>query len=151
MLTIDASVHMNALDPSEEGSAESQAFLDQVFGRPWPVFSPTLLLVEIAGTVARALDDHERGVAVAQAVWGLPGQVWVSLDEILAEEAGQMAAEFRLRGSDAVYAAVARRNGAILVTRDRQQLARLQGALPVLLPAEARKWLLTQTGGRAAE
>jgi predicted nucleic acid-binding protein len=151
MLTIDASVHMNALDPGEEGSAESQAFLDQVFGRPWPVFSPTLLLVELAGTAARALDDDARGLAVAQAVHGLPGQVWVPLDEPLAEEAGQVAARFRLRDSDAVYAAVARRNGAILVTRDRQQLERLQGTQPVLSPAEARDWLLARGRARAAE
>ena len=144
MLTIDASVHLNALDPGEEGSAESQAFLDLVFGRPWPVFSPTLLLVEIAGAAARALDDHMSGVTVAQAVWGLPGQVWVSLDADLAEKAGQIAAAFRLRGSDAVYATVAQRSGAVLVTRDKQQLTRLQGTLSVLLPAEARDWLLAQ-------
>lgn len=144
MLTLDASVHLNALDPGEEGSAESQALLDLVFGRPWPVFSPTLLLVEIAGAAARALDDHKGGVAVAQAVWGLPGQVWVPLDEALAEAAGQVAAEFRLRGSDAVYAAVARRRGAVLVTRDKQQLTRLRGTLPVLSPAEARDWLLAR-------
>lgn len=150
MLTIDASVHMNALDPGEEGSAESQAFLELVFGRPWPVFSPTLLLAEIAGAAARALDDPQGAVAVAQAVRGLPGQVWVPLDEDLAEEAGRVAAEFRLRGSDAVYATVARRNGAILVTHDSQQLLRLRGTLSVLPPAAARDWLLAQARGTTA-
>jgi predicted nucleic acid-binding protein len=74
---------------------------------------------------------------MAQAIHGLPGQVWVPLDEALASEAAQLAAEYRLRGADAVYAAVARRYQTILVTRDRQQLERLPSELSIWTPAEA--------------
>ena len=137
MYTLDTSVHINALNPAEEGSKESQTFLEQLHRRPWPVFSPTLLLVEVAAVTARALDDAGQGLALAQAVHDLPGQVWVPLDESLADEASRLAAEHRLRGADAVYAAVARRYGTTLVTRDRQQLERLRPVLPVLTPAEA--------------
>lgn len=137
MFTVDASVHINGLNPAEEGSPESQAFLEQIYRHPWPVFSPTLLLVELAATVARVFNDTERGIVVAQAVQGLPGQIWVPLDDALAEEAARLAARYRVRGADAVYAAVARRYGAALVTRDRQQLERLRPALPVLAPAQA--------------
>jgi len=137
MFTIDASVHLNALNPAENGSPESQALLERVFRRPWLVFSPTLLLVEVAAAVARTFDDAERGLALAQAVRDLPGQIWVPLDEALAEEAARLAAQHQTRGADAVYAAVARRYGAALVSRDRQQLRRLRPALPVLTPAEA--------------
>ena len=47
--TIDASVHLNALNPGEDGSAESRALLERLHRRPWPVHSPTLLMVEVAG------------------------------------------------------------------------------------------------------
>lgn len=137
MFVLDASVHLNALNPAEAGSTQSQALLERLFGRPWPVLAPTLLLVEVAAAVARVFNDSGRGLAVARALRGLPGQVWVGLDEDLAQEAARLAAEYRLRGADAVYAAVARRYGAILVTLDRQQLERLLPALPVLTPAEA--------------
>jgi predicted nucleic acid-binding protein len=137
MFTIDASVYINALNPAEKGSPESQALLERVFRRPWPVFSPSLLLVEVAAAVARVLDSAEQGLAVAQSLRALPGQIWAVLDEALAEEAARLAVEHRLRGADAVYAAVARRYGTTLVTRDQQQLGRLQAALPVLTPSEA--------------
>jgi len=137
MFVLDASVHLNALNPAEAGSAESQVFLERLFGKPWPVLSPTLLLVEVAAAVARIFNDPARGQAMAQVIHGLPGQVWVALDESLAWEAVRLAAEHRLRGADGVYAAVARRYGAILVTLDRQQLERLRASLEVLTPAEA--------------
>ena len=141
MFTIDASVHVNALNPIEEGSPESQAFLEQVFRRPWPVFSPTLLVVEVAAAVARVFGDAGQEIAMARVVWGLPGQIWVPLDKALAKEASRLAAEHRLRGADAVYAAVARRYGATLVTRDGQQLDRLRPAVSALIPVEALAYL----------
>ncbi len=137
MFSIDASVHISALNPAEHGSTESQFFLERLRGQSWPVFSPTLLLVEIATSVARAKNDTQSGIAIAQAVRGIPGQVWVPLDDALAEEAARLGAEYRLRGADAVYAAVAKRYGATLVTWDRQQLERLPATLPVLTPSEA--------------
>lgn len=136
MFTIDTSVHINALNRAEPGSSESQAFLAYVQRHLLPIFSPTLLVVEIAAAVARVFDDSARGVALAQALRLIPGQVWVPLDDLLAEEASRLAAEYRLRGADAVYAAVALRHNTTLVTLDRQQLERLSGALTVRRPVD---------------
>ncbi len=146
MFTVDTSVHINAMNPAEEGSAESQAFLERLYRRPWPVFSPTLLLVEVAAAVSRARNDAGQGIAMAQAIYGLPGQVWLSLDDSLADEAVRLAAGQRLRGADAIYAAVARRYGTTLVTLDRQQLERLRPALPVITPAGALARLVEMSG-----
>ena len=137
MFTVDASVHVNAACLTESGAAESQALIDQLHERPWTVFSPTLLLIEIAAAVARNKNDAMQGMAMAQAVRALPGQVWVPLDEALADQAVRLAVEYRLRGGDAVYAAVAQRHGTTLITRDRQQLERLSSAMTVLTPAQA--------------
>ncbi len=74
MYTVDASVHISALNPAEAGSADSQAFLAQVQRQRVPTFCPTLLLVEVAAAIARALDDTGRAVALATELRGLPNQ-----------------------------------------------------------------------------
>jgi predicted nucleic acid-binding protein len=156
MFTIDTSVYINALNPGEVGSAASQSFLNRVFNplptggasdtsvNLMPVFSPTLLLVELAAAIARVFDDTARGITFAESVRLLPGQVWVSLDERLAAEAARLAVQHRLRGADAVYGAVAKRHDAVLVTLDQQQLTRLKPTLTVWSPAEALTHLNTQ-------
>ena len=136
MYTIDASVHLNALSPAEANSATSQAFLALVRRQQIPLFCPTLLLVEVAAAVARALDDTDRAVALAAALRGLPNQTLVPLDEALTDHAIVLAATARLRGADAVYAAVAQRYGTTLITLDRQQLNRLPPLVSTALPAD---------------
>jgi predicted nucleic acid-binding protein len=134
--TIDASVHINALNPAEKGSAESQAFLQKVYQEALTVYSPTLLWVEVAAALARVFDSPAQGIALAQALRILPGHIWVPLDEDLAGQAYVIAAEHRLRGADAVYAAVARRYQTTLVTTDQQQINRLRPFLDVRLPSD---------------
>lgn len=141
MFTIDASVHINALNVSEGRTAASQAFLERVHRDPLPVYSPTLLLTEVAATIARIFNDTSRALALAHAMHKLPGQVWVALDESLADDAARIAAVQRLRGADAVYAAVARRYGTVLVTLDQQQLVRLRGVMAVSEPEDALQGL----------
>ena len=137
MYTIDASVHVSALNPAEADSATSQAFLARVRRRQIPLFCPTLLLVEVAAAIARAFGDADRAVALAAALRGLPNQTLVPLDEILADLATDLAARARLRGADAVYAAVAQQYGTTLVTLDRQQLDRLSPVVRTTRPAAA--------------
>ena len=145
MFTVDASVYINALPPTEEGSSESRAFLEHVHRQAITVFSPTLLLVELAAVVARVFNDTRRGIAYARVVHQLPGQVWLPLDARLTDVALTLAAQHRLRGADAVYTAVAQQTGAILVTLDHQQLTRHPPSVRAVTPAEA----LTQLGGTA--
>lgn len=137
MFTIDASVHVNALNRAEAGSSESQAFLEFVSRRSIPVISPTVLLVEVATTIARVFDDPAKGIAFSQVIHHLPNQVWVPLDEIISLEAGRLGAIHALRGADAVYAAVAHRHRSTLITLDRQQLERLSPIIKAQRPIEA--------------
>lgn len=136
MYTVDASVHVSALNPREADSAASQAFLAQIQRQRIPLFCPTLLLVEVAAAVARAIGDAGRAVALATELRGLPNQTLVSLDEALADRAAGLAATAHLRGADAVYAAVAQQYGTTLVTLDRQQLGRLSPLVKTARPAD---------------
>lgn len=141
MYTIDASIHVSALNPSEPDSATSQALFSLLHERGKPQISPTLLVVEVAAAVARALGNPDRAIALAAAVRDLPGQSLVPLDGELADRALRLAAERRLRGADAVYGAVAQQYGTVLLTYDRQQLERLPPAVAVAHPADVLKEL----------
>jgi predicted nucleic acid-binding protein len=134
--TIDASVHVSALNPTEADSAGSRAFLAQVQQEHIPLFCPTLLLVEIAAAVVRALGDSGRAVALTEVIRSWPGQTLVPLGEALASRAADLAAIAQLRGGDAVYAAVAQQYGTTLVTLDRQQLERLPPLVKTARPSD---------------
>jgi predicted nucleic acid-binding protein len=147
MYTVDASVHISAINRLEEDSTASQAFLEYILVNKVSVFVPTLLLVEISAAFARALDNAVEAVTLSRTISDLPGHIWVPLDNSLADEALNIAATYRLRGADAVYAAVARRHQTILVTLDKQQLNRLSRPFVVKQPADALQELL-QTSTR---
>ena len=134
--TIDASVHIHSLNENEPGCKKSQAFLARVERERLEMICPTLLVTEMAAALSRAFDDEEKGMAFAMAVRDLPNLTLVSLDDSLAVAAAELAARHRLRGADAVYAAVVKRYQTMLVTNDRQQLKRLSGVLPVKQPAQ---------------
>ena len=135
--TIDASVFVSAYRPNEAASETCRALLDKLRTDATPIIVPTLLVPEAAGAVSRTTGNAELARRFADALQRLPGLVWVPLDATLARQAADLAAEHALRGSDAVYAAVARRFGSTLVTLDRQQLERAAAAVDTRTPAEA--------------
>ena len=136
MYTVDASVHVSALNPAETESAASRTFLAQVRQEHIPLFCPTLLLVEVAAAVARTIGDAARAVELMEALRGWPNHALVPLDEPLAAQAANLAAAARLRGADAVYAAVAQQYTTTLVTLDQQQLERLPPLVKAARPSD---------------
>ena len=137
--TVDASVFVNAFNPHEDGHAESLQMLAAVQERGDPIIVPTLLLPEIAASVARASDDTAGAWKYANATAALPHLTLVTLTPALARQAADLAATHRLRGADAVYLAVARRYGTTLVSRDDEQRTRGSAAATCQTPEEALK------------
>jgi predicted nucleic acid-binding protein len=135
--TVDASVFLNAFNPYEAGHEESRRLLARMQDEAVPIIVPTLLLPEVAAAVGRGRDDADLARRFTATLKQLPHLVLVSLDETLAQQAADVAAQHRLRGSDAVYAAVALRFGSTLVTLDREQRERVADVVPSRLPAEA--------------
>jgi predicted nucleic acid-binding protein len=135
--TVDASVFLNALARSEAGHAASERLLAHLEAEAAPIVAPTLLITEIAAAIGRGQQDPVFALETAQDVSRLKHLTLISLDSRLAEEAASIAATQRLRGSDAVYAAVALRFNATLVTRDREQRERLGAVLDARYPEEA--------------
>ncbi|MFV2045620.1 MAG: type II toxin-antitoxin system VapC family toxin [Anaerolineales bacterium] len=134
--TLDASIFINAFNPTEQGHAASRELLDRFRQDGTPMVEPTLLLPETAAAIRRGTDNAELARRFATELHRAAGLFWVELDEKLAQQAVGIAAEHSLRGSDAVYASVALRFGAALVTLDRQQLERIPSAIEALVPAD---------------
>jgi predicted nucleic acid-binding protein len=133
---VDASVFLNAFNPYEAGHEDSHRLLTHLQEQAIPIIVPTLLLPEVAAAVSRGRQDEALAREFALALSRLPHLVLVPLDDTLAYQATEMAARYRLRGSDAVYAAVALRFGSTLVTRDRDQQERVSDAIAARYPSE---------------
>ena len=142
IFTVDASVFLNAFNPFEAGYADSNRFLAYLQEQAIPIIMPSLVLPEVAAAISRGSGNIEWAREFASTLERLPHLVLVPLDAVLARQAVDVAAAHRLRGSDAVYVAVALRFGSVLVTLDREQHDRAAGALTTLYPAEA----LTELG-----
>ena len=133
-VTIDASVFVNAFSPDEVGSDESADFLAELQATGVPLIQPTLFFPEVVASIARKQDDDIVALELMQELKKFPKLTFIELDEDLAEYASEVAANHRLRGSDAVYAAVALRFGTELITLDKEQLERLPKVLTVKKP-----------------
>jgi len=133
-VTIDASVFVNAFSPTEEGSDMSLEFINNVIKQGVPIILPVLVLPEITAAVARKQNNTELALKLQQEIKMFSNITFVDVDSSLADFAVEVAAQHRLRGSDAVYAAVSLRFGTELVSLDREQLERLPRVLSVRTP-----------------
>jgi predicted nucleic acid-binding protein len=134
---LDASVFTRTIDSTEPDHADCRALLDRLYANAMPIVVPTLALVEVAGAISRARRDPIRARVFVAALRALPNITYITLDETLAQQAADLAADHRLRGADAVYAAVARQFGTTLVTLDSEQRARSSPVVTTRSPAEA--------------
>jgi predicted nucleic acid-binding protein len=133
-VTIDASVFVSAFTPIEPAHQTSKSFMMNVREQSIPIIVPVLILPEISATLSRGQGKPELGKAFVQELKSLPNTTFIDVDESIANLAVDIAANNRLRGSDAVYAAVALRFGTELITLDKEQLERLPRVLPVRAP-----------------
>ena len=133
-VTIDASVFVSAFMPTEPAHSASKAFMLNVREQSIPIIVPVLVLPEISAALSRGQGKPELGKAFVQELRNFPNTTFIDVDVTVAKLAVDIAANNRLRGSDAVYAAIALRFGTDLITLDREQLDRLPKVLSVKAP-----------------
>lgn len=136
MVVIDASVYVSRLQQQEVHHIESVHFLETVIARRLPVLCPEILLPEVAAAVARGLDNAALAQRAAAQLRSLPGHHFIAIDRALSGLATRLAAECKLCGCDAVYVALAQREGARLITWDGQQRERAERSVETLTPIE---------------
>ncbi len=137
--TIDASVFLNAFNPHEADHDESLRLLARLQEGAVPIVVPTLLLPEVAGAISRGQQDTRLARRFAATLSRLSHLILIPLDIRLAQRAADVAAEHRLRGSDAVYAVVALQFGTTLITLDQEQRRRVAKVVPTSRPDEVAK------------
>ena len=133
-VTMDASVFVNALSPDEDGSEESAEFISQLKQDGVALIQPTLFITEIVASIARKQDSTDIALEILHDLRKFPKLTLIDLDDDFADFASEVAASNRLRGSDAIYAAVALRFGTELITLDKEQWDRLPKVLSVRSP-----------------
>ena len=133
-VTIDASVFVSAFTPTEPAHQASKAFMLRVREQSVPIIVPVLVLPEISAALSRGQGKPKLGLAFVQELHNFPNTTFIDINESIADLAVEIAANNRLRGSDAIYAAVALRFGTELITLDREQLDRLPEVLSVREP-----------------
>lgn len=125
---------MSALVASEAHHAASRAWLGERDAAEQVIVAPALLVPEVAAAIARRSGRPALGHRAVAALLRLPNLRLVVLDAELAEQAGRIAADSKLRGADAVYVAVAKRLAVPLVTWDQEQIERGRGVVEVVRP-----------------
>lgn len=130
MITVDASVWVAAMEARDRFHADSVAFLRALARQDERPVAPALILAEVGGAIARRSGQAEAGARAVRILGTHPRLRLLACDEALMRHAAVLAAERRLRGADAVYAATAAVTGSALVTWDAELRARAEAVSP---------------------
>ncbi len=136
MYCIDASVFINSEIEGEQFHEYSAKLMQKIRERGITIIVPEIILPEISSAIARGTDDPENALEFVKELKQIPNIVFVPIDMELAEESSRLAAQYRLRGCDAIYVAVAFMFNARLISLDKQQSERAVECIEVATPQE---------------
>jgi len=133
---IDASVIVADARPQESSHADARAILEHVAAGGAITVLPTIVLAETAAAISRGTGRPTLARRLIAAMVRVPHYQFVAVDADLGRRAAALAADHCIRGCDSVYVALAQREGATLITLDRQQLTRAPSSVTVHTPAQ---------------
>jgi predicted nucleic acid-binding protein len=124
MPVVDASVWIALFKSDEPDHKASRAWLAGAQRRNEVLVAPAIVLAEVAAALSRGLGNLMLAHRAMDLLVSVHSVRPFPVTEALALRAGQIAAEHRIRGCDAVYVALAHQLAMPLVTLDRQQRER---------------------------
>jgi predicted nucleic acid-binding protein len=127
MAVIDASVYISLINVNESSHATSWTWFQQAQFAQESLAAPVILLAEITSSLSRGLGNPSLAHQVIQQLLQAKVINLAPVTQPLAERAAAIAADYQIRGCDAIYVALAEQLGDYLITLDQQQLER--GAL----------------------
>lgn len=134
MATIDASVFVSLFNARDRQHEMTVAWLREAIADGEPLRAPVVALAEVSAAVAAGTGDKYLAREVEQQLRVSPLFEFLPVALPLAERAATLAAEHQLRGSDALYFAVAETLGDRLVTLNPRQLQRAGQVIEVVRP-----------------
>jgi predicted nucleic acid-binding protein len=135
VIVLDASVWVSTLRSSDVNFAASRDWLAGWNDDGKLIYVPRLFLAEVSGAVARTSGMPGVGRKAVEDALGNPFVSLVTADDALLDSAARYAADLLLRGTDAVYVALAVRLQLPLITWDQEQLSRAATLIEVRTPA----------------
>ena len=138
MLTIDANIFVSARMRTEINHFVSDQFLNRIVAAATVIYCPTLILPETAAAIIRSTGRISLANGAMSQIVNFPYLTLIDLTVDRARQAADIAITCRLRGADAVYAAVAQEYGTTLITWDQELLTRGTAAVLTLTPTD---WL----------
>jgi predicted nucleic acid-binding protein len=133
-MVIDTSVWISGLLPADPNHHIAVNWIDQYVQSGGILIGPTLLVIETAAGISRVSGQPILARRAASQLYGSPFFRIVPLDQKLVDETADTAADFRLRGADAVFVALARIEAIPLVTFDHEQLTRPASIIATVRP-----------------
>jgi predicted nucleic acid-binding protein len=130
-VVLDASVWVARLVSQDEFHEQVKTWMEEKRADGLQFISPTLLLAEVGGAIARRTGDPVLGKKALTQLENLPGLRLVEMDHDLVHAAALLAAKLGLRGTDSLYVATAQQLGLPLVTFDVDQRERVQGQITI--------------------
>jgi predicted nucleic acid-binding protein len=131
---VDASVWVSWLFSPDDFHGISRRWIADTISSGETIVIPSLALAETAGAVARRTGRSTDGQRSIRWMLRLTPLRVDSVDRVLALAAARIAADLKLRGSDATYVALAYRLGIPLVTWDNEQATRASALITTLQP-----------------
>lgn len=136
MIVTDASIWVSHLIAQEINHSVSRRWLTKIVKQGEVIAAPALLLAEVAGAIARRTGDPDLGHRALDHILSTPELRLVYTDSDLGMLAARLAADQRLRGSDALYVAVAYHLRIPLVSWDREQIDRVTNLIKAYTPTQ---------------
>ena len=129
MAVVDASVIISAILPGEPHHEASRSWFDTLVNSGQHFTAPAILLGEVAAPLSRAYNRPELAESVIQNLMTATFSKLVPVSIPLASRAATIASNYKIRGCDAVYVALAEALGEDLITLDRQQSERAKNII----------------------
>lgn len=133
-VVVDASVWVSRLLPADVHHTASRAWLERQVLTGVPLVSPVIVLSEISGAIARRIRKPRIARNALANILRIPTLRLIDIQQSLAQSAAELAADYYLRGADAVYVALALALHLPLVTLDLEQRERVSAVVTTFAP-----------------
>ena len=130
-IVVDASIWVARLVSQDIFYEPVKAWVSTRLEEDDQFLAPSLLLAETGGAISRRTTPL-LGLKAIEQVQSLPGLQLVEMENLLLQEAAQLAAQLGLRGADSTYVALAARLDLPLMTLDIDQKERAAKRIKVL-------------------
>jgi predicted nucleic acid-binding protein len=134
LIVVDTSVYVALMHKEDVGHEVSRRWFKSVVRNGERLVAPVIIMAEAGVAITRGLNDPAFGQQVVEQISQSSFLELIPIDYSLAELAAGIAVNYRIRGCDALFVALAQQRSAPLVTLDKQQRERGQAVVTVIEP-----------------